>query len=128
MDSITAMGKILDNLQKKFNLLNQIMNLTKDMENAIKRKDEESLSLVLNMRQKSMDLIDELDKTNSVMTQKLPEPYKERIMEIFRPTGKTVRLENPLETNIFDTNKRNNMLLKRIVQLDEMVNNMYNKA
>ncbi len=127
MDSITAMGKILDNLQKKFNLLNQILNLTKDMENAIKRKDEESLSLILNMRQKSMDLIDELDKENNIMTQKLPMPYKERVNEVFRPTGKTVRLENPLETNIFDTNKRNNMLLKRIIQLDEMVNNMLNK-
>lgn len=127
MDSITALNKILKNLQKKYDHLNQIMNYTRDLEATIKRRDEDSLGLVLEMRQQCMNLIDVIDEENHELLSRLPSPYKERIGEVFKPSGQPIRLENPLETNIFDTSKRNNALLQRIVQLDETVNKMINK-
>lgn len=122
MDSITALNMMLKNLQKKYNHLNQIMNYTKDLESAIKRKDDMSLAMLLDMRQQCMDLIDMIDGKNLEILSKLPSPCKKRIGEIFNPSGDPIRLDNPLETNIFDTSKRNSDLLKRIISLDKAVN------
>lgn len=125
--SMIAMNKILSNLQEKYKYFNNLFQLTKQMEEVIASNDQVSLAAILDMRQKNMSLVDKLDAENKAMVERLPKPMKERMQGILFPKGEPVRLENPLETNIFDTNKRNLMLLSKIISLDEKINKSIRK-
>ncbi|WP_027399717.1 hypothetical protein [Anaerovorax odorimutans] len=126
-NSNTALNKILSNLQVKYNHYNNLFNLTKQLEEVFKMNDEVSIAATLNMRQKVMLIVDKLDAENRLIVSKLPKAIKERMTEVLFPKGDPVRLENALETNIFDTNKRNLTLLKKIIDLDDKVNKIINK-
>lgn len=130
MDSFTATNKILENLKKKYRYIDNIMNLTKDMERAMMANDSISFGSILDMRGDAMILVDKLDQENKEIARRLPTPIKERILAIIMPkrgvTGETVALDNPLETNIYDTNRRIVGLLSKIIKLDTEINQKIN--
>lgn len=126
MDSFTATNKILENLNLKYKHVDNIMNLTKDMERAMMADDSISFGATLDMRGDVMILVDKLDQENREITSRLPSPLKERISAIImskrQTAGESVTLDNPLETNIYDTNKRTVALLSKIIKLDNEIN------
>lgn len=126
MDSFTATNKILENLKVKYRYIDNIMNLTKDMERAMMADDSLSFGSILDMRGDMMILVDKLDQENREIISHLPNPLKERITAIIMPkreyTGESLTLDNPLETNIYDTNKRIAALLSKIIKLDNEIN------
>jgi hypothetical protein len=92
------------------------------MEKVIGINDPESLGAVLSMRQRTMDMIDDLNLEVAKILANMDNPYKDKTKLILSPTGDaTLTLNNPLETNIFDTNKRILMLLQRIINLDDAI-------
>lgn len=128
MDSFTACNEILKNLQSKYRHIDNIMNLTKDLERAMMTGDAESFGTILEMRGDAMVLADKLDKSNREIWGRLPEPLKTRIGGILYPKqmgagGAAMTLDNPLETNIYDTNKRIGNLLSKVVKLDTEISN-----
>lgn len=126
MDSFTATNKILENLKIKYKHIDNIMNLTKDMERAMMTNDNISFGTILEMRGDVMILVDKLDRENREICSRLPSSLRGRISAILMPkkeaTGETLKLDNPLETNIYDTNKRIASLLTKVIKLDNEIN------
>lgn len=121
MDTNQALTLLLSNLRQKYNQYNSIMNFTKDLLELADGRDPESFGIILNMRENSMQQIDRIDEQNSELISKLPEALRAKIKECMRPSGVPITLDNPLQTNIFDTSKRNNQLLSRIIEADQQL-------
>lgn len=126
MDSFTATNKILENLKVKYRHLDSIMNLTKEMEKAMLADDTGAFGRILDMRGDMMILADKVDQENREIVLHLPEPLRQRMETIIMPKkeykGETMTLDNPLETNIYDTNKMISNLLAKIIKLDAEIN------
>ena len=119
--SMEILNQILHNLRAKYDRINQLHNLTKEMEKALGYNDAPSFGALLDMRQKQMEAIDELDRQNKKLIAKLPEALQSRMRRILTPKGEPLRLNNPLETNIFDTNRRGLLLLQKVAALNDSV-------
>lgn len=124
MDSFAATNKILDNLKVKYRHMDNIMNLTKDMEQAMISNDAVTFGALLDMRGNVMEAVDKLDSDNKEIVSHLPSPLRERIAGIIMPKkeAEQLTLDNPLETNIYDTNKRISAQLAKIIKLDTSIN------
>lgn len=127
MDSFNATNKILDNLKKKYKYLDSIFTCTKDMQKAFELQDAVSFERLLDMRGDAMMLASKLDDDNLVIIEKLPAPLAEKMRAILFPKKfgaanvESLKLDNPLQTNIYDTNKQIGQLLVKIVKLDAEV-------
>jgi len=118
MDTNEALTLLLSNLRQKFNHYNSIMNSTRDLLDLSDGRDPDSFGILLNMRENSMTQVDKLDNQNSEIVSKLPQPLAQKIKECLWPSGAPITLDNPLQTSIFDTSKRNNQFLGRIIDLN----------
>lgn len=128
-DNMAVMMKILDNLREKYKYYNEIYNLTKELEKVIQMNDEYSLASVLDMRERVMVKVDALDMENFKFIDQLPVPLEKKVRGILYPKEKskeTLKLDNPLETDLFDTNKSNIALLNRTITLDKKLNAQMN--
>lgn len=127
MDTFNATNKILDNLKKKYKYLDSIFTCTKDMQKAFERQDAGSFERLLDMRGDAMMLASKLDEENLLIIEKLPAPLAEKMRAILFPKKfsaanvESPKLDNPLQTNIYDTNKQIGQLLVKIVKLDAEV-------
>lgn len=121
MDTNQALTILLNNLRNKNKLLTTFMEATKELIKLSNGEDPDAFGALLNKRQQCMSQIDRFDAENKQIVQKLPRGLSEKIAEILHPVG-NVTLENPLQTNIFDTNTMNNQLLKRIIDADKELN------
>ncbi len=127
MDSFNATNKILDNLKKKYKYLDSIFTCTKDMQKAFELQDAVSFERLLDMRGDAMMLASKLDEENLLIIEKLPAPLAEKMRAILFPKKfgaanvESLKLDNPLQTNIYDTNKQIGQLLVKIVKLDAEV-------
>jgi len=121
-DDTLKMERLLSILKEKHKQVDGLMTLTKDMENVIERNDMESLGAVLSMRQESMDRIDKLiGDTKESLVGMEPE-IREKAIKLLTPSDEPLALYEPLETNIFETNRMTLALLKKIIDLDESIN------
>lgn len=128
MDStMTVLQGILNNLRKKYNLVNNILNLTKDLERVLNSGDEEMFGFTLSMRQNVMNLVDKVDAENRKSVERLSEPLRGKVKQMLNPAGETLHLDNPLETDIFDTNQQILSLIKRIVSTDDTIQKKLNR-
>ncbi|MCL2539153.1 MAG: hypothetical protein FWE66_02330 [Oscillospiraceae bacterium] len=126
MDTNEALTALLSNLRQKFNHYNSIMNTTKDLLELSDGRDPDSFGILLNMRESSMAQVDKLDHINGEIVAKLPPSIAPKIKECLWPSGVPITLDNPLQTSIFDTSKRNNQLLLRIIELDSQLTKRIN--
>jgi len=117
-----GMNQILSILQKKYRRMDMILTITKELEQVVSTGDETSLGIILETRQNEMNGIDQLDHELKEIKENMPLPLQQKINQMLNPaSGETVRLENPLETNIFDTNKRIIRLVGKIIDLDRVI-------
>lgn len=132
MDSFSATNKILDNLKKKYKHLDSIYTFTKDMQKAFEMQDAASFERILDMRGDAMVMASKVDEANLEIIEKLPKPLAEKMRAILFPKKygnanvDSLKLTNPLETNIYDTNKQIGQLLVKIVRLDTEVSTKVN--
>lgn len=132
LGSFTATTQILQNLNTKYKYLDNIYNLTRDMEAVVISGDVRAFGKLLDMRGDLIIMVDDIDQANFDIARRLPSPLRERIEGILMPkkdySGETMTLENPLETNIYDTNKRISTLLGKIIKLDQEINHKVNAS
>lgn len=126
MDSFSATNKILENLKKKYKYMDSIYNYTKDMDEAFKAEDGRSFEKILDMRGDVMVMVSKLDEENMEIIKRLPQPLSQKMQSILFPkksgaVATNLQLDNPLETNIYDTHKQIAQLLVKIVKLDTEV-------
>lgn len=119
--TMEILSQILSNLRVRYDKINQLMNLTKELDAVSKNGDTVSVGMILDMRQKVMDLVDDIDRENRRLIGKLPDPLRTKIRSLLAPKGEPVRLENPMESDIFDTNKRTLLLAQRVAALDDSI-------
>ncbi len=123
LNTFKATSQILKNLQIIYQYMNEIMNLTKDMENAMNTEDDVMFGKFLDRRGDFMVEVDILKQENKKIINRFPNDLKEKMLSIIEPKNNvaTIKLDNPLETNLYDTNKRIMTLLKRIINLDKSI-------
>ncbi|MEA4987084.1 MAG: hypothetical protein VB095_03420 [Anaerovorax sp.] len=123
------MNQILSILQKKYRRMDMILTITKELEKVVASGDETSLGIILETRQKEMDEIDQLDRDLKSIQGNMSPILQQKMNQILKPvSGEAIRLQNPLETNIFDTNKRIIKLVEKIINLDTVIRNKMKRA
>lgn len=129
MEKSEIYTKILLNLQKKFNQVNEVMNMTKEIETALNLNDHESLRLVLMMRSKAMAQVDEIDAYNLAAIDELPTVSdKKRVHDLLLPHTKATKFEDPMEQRIYESNQRILSLLQKVMVIDSVLNKKMNHA
>lgn len=104
--------------------MDMILTITKELEKVVASGDETSLGIILETRQKEMDEIDQLDRDLKSIQGNMSPILQQKMNQILKPvSGEAIRLQNPLETNIFDTNKRIIKLVEKIINLDTVIRN-----
>ncbi len=125
MTTITVQKQILTNLNQKYMQLDSFLSSTKILKSAIERKDHYVIKTSIDMRDRTIMTVDNIDKKNGDLISTLPNELRTRISSILSPKGgETLRLENPLETNLFDTSRRVYTLIGKIAELDKEVTAM----
>lgn len=119
--TMTVLQDIQSQLKKKYNQVNNIFNMTRELEQAIQAGDEESFGILLDMRQNVMRLVDETDGINEKNLAKLPADLEQKLRHILRPDGTALHLDNPLETDILRRQEQIQMLLQRIIATDSAI-------
>lgn len=119
--TMTVLQDVQSQLKKKYNQLNNIFSMTRELEQAIQARDEQSFSILLDMRQNVMKLVDETDAINERNLTKLPPNLEQKLRRIFRPDGSAIQLDNPLETDILKKQEQIQLLLQRIIAADNAI-------
>ena len=109
--------------RKMYNTLNEVMELTQEMSEAVRRQDGVSVRLFLKMRREP---IQQLGKYRALLEQQcvdLPQPEGEALRHLLsgESTGGTEETQ-PLEHQV----KLNQSLLQRIIQADRAVSEKIN--
>lgn len=119
--TIEVQTEVLRNLRKKYNMMNQLMELTKDLDKAARSGDKVSFGMTLEMRWNTMAAVDKLDVVNRSLIAGLPEDVQFRTRRLLNSGGETPHLENPLETDIFDMQRLILTTVQKIMNLDDEI-------
>ena len=125
--NVLKLTEILSKLKERYRQADNLMVMTKDMEKAVSMNDLESLEIVLNMRQKTMEQIDQLNREITETAEGLSKPVKKRVKQLLRQVGDPKRLDDPLETEIFEMNQSTARLIQKVIDLDEAVNKRFQR-
>ena len=127
MENKETAGKIINNLKTKYRGLNQVYDLTREIEKALENGDEGSLDIVLDMRQKQLELCMDMDRQNEDLVGRLTEAEKIRVNTLLRTQGKDPKPDGEDEEEIYAMTKRIKNLLIKTVHYDKKVNSRLNK-
>lgn len=122
MDIKEALLSILINLQKKYNKLNEVLDLTKQMETALQRNDQVSFRMVLVMRQDVMIQIDKIDETTKILLQAIPQDICKIINRQMCSESKQASPESIEEKKIGELYAKIQRLLEKIITIDCVMN------
>ena len=120
MEEKQLLQQIAISLQKRYNGLNEIENITKQLQDALQFNDVVSIRMLITMRQQEMDSIDEINAAYQELLEHLTDRQKKALK-----TGST-RLfsgENAaIIQKIAEIHEKNKRLLERLVEQDKRVN------
>jgi len=116
------MDKILEVLKNRHKQVDNLMALTKEMEKSIVANDMDSLGAILSMRKKSMDNIDGLNLEIRAAIEGLEQEDKDKVRQILDVERESTIFSNPLEANIYETNKATLSLVQKVIALDKEIN------
>lgn len=122
MDIKEALLSILINLQKKYNKLNEILELTKEMETALQRNDQVSFRMVLIMRQDVIVQIDKIDAVTKMLLQTIPQDICKIIKRQLCQESKQATPESQEEKKIGELYGKIQRLLQKVIVIDQVMN------
>ena len=104
--------------RKKYNLLSEVMDLSRQLGEAMDRSDDVSIRLLLSMRQDPILQLEELKRTALLKQENLTPEERERVEAVISgsvsPTAE--------EESCFEEAGRSRRLLERVVELDQRLN------
>ncbi|MCI9352410.1 MAG: hypothetical protein HFF58_04050 [Lawsonibacter sp.] len=104
--------------RKKYNLLSEVMDLSRQLGEAMDRSDDVSIRLLLSMRQDPILQLEELRRTALLKQENLTPEERERVEAVISgsvsPTAE--------EESCFEEAGRSRRLLERVVELDQRLN------
>lgn len=107
-------------LQRKYNGLNEIENITRQLQDALGYDDVVSIRMLIVMRQQEMDSIDEIDKEYQACLEELTEVQKNALQ-----TGNTDPFAGEsaaIVQKIAEIRQKNKRILERLIEQDKRVN------
>ncbi|MBS4959377.1 MAG: hypothetical protein KHZ62_00965 [Clostridiales bacterium] len=107
-------------LQKKYNGLNEIENLTKQLQDALSYGDRVTIRMLIKMRQEEMDQIDQIDLKRTRILNTLSES-KKRALKKGDPSPFLAENED-LVKKIAEIEHKNHRVLEKLIEQDKFVN------
>lgn len=104
--------------RKKYNYLNEALDLTQQIGNALDHNDQISLKMLLAMRQEPIMYLEELKQTIQARRQDLPPEDQERVQALL--SGASPRTQE--ESTFVQQAATVVRLLQRVMELDRAVN------
>lgn len=120
--------EIAVNLQKKYNKMNEIYDLTKQMQESLYRDDLYSLKLIVRMRTKAMIEIDHIENERLELIEELPEDEKGSILQSMSEEAVHEKLNTPELKKINEIYMQFRRILEKTIELDKVVNLKANKG
>jgi hypothetical protein len=112
--------EIMKQLQKKYNCINEIYNLTKEVAEALSRDDRVSVQLVLGMRQDEMNKADGCDKAIELLIQSMEMEEQYQIRESLKKNNNII-FEGLEYKKIMEINNNIRTVVGRCVNLDKVM-------
>ena len=104
--------------RKKYNYLNETLDLTQQIGSALDHNDQISLKMLLAMRQEPIMYLEELKQTIQVRRQDLPPEDQERIQALLSGASPRTQEESTFVQQAVTVTR----LLQRVIELDRIVN------
>mgnify|MGYP001025815655 CR=1 FL=1 len=104
--------------RKKYNCLSEVMDLSRQMGEALDRNDDVSMRILVAMRQDPLLQLEELKQAIAAKMERLSPEDRERAAEL----GQGAAPQGEEETTYFNQTGSARRLLERIIQLDERLN------
>lgn len=120
-DTAETMAAILGNLRKKYHHMNQLMEQTKQLDMAAKMNDAVSFEMALDMRWKTMIVVDKLDAENREQLNQLPELEQMQVRRLMRPRGETLEPEGEQQTDIYNVQRQILSVVEKVITLDDEI-------
>jgi hypothetical protein len=119
--------KFLSNLRTKFRALNQVYDLTKEMEGALSSADVESLDIVLDMRQKQIDVCVGIDEANEKLLDTLSPEERVHAEGLLKTRDEYSVPQSEDEEQILSMTKRIHTLLIKTIDYDNEISKRIKK-
>ena len=104
--------------RKKYNYLNETLDLTQQIGSALDHNDQISLKMLLAMRQEPIMYLEELKQTIQARRQDLPPEDQERVQALLSGASPRTQEENTFVQQAATVIR----LLQRVIELDRAVN------
>lgn len=104
--------------RKKYNYLNETLDLTQQIGSALDHNDQISLKMLLAMRQEPIMYLEELKQTIQVRRQDLPPEDQDRVQALLSGASPRTQEENTFVQQAATVIR----LLQRVIELDRAVN------
>lgn len=113
--------KILNNLRTKFRCLNQVYDLTGEMDDALCSGDRQTLDIILDMRQKQLEVCKSMDDQNDELVKDYPEPEKAHMEGLLHTAESYSTPEDELEEQLLNLTKRIRALHMKTIDFDRKI-------
>lgn len=118
----TAFTGILLNLQKQYNKVNELQDVTKQMAECLQRNDLYSFRLLMKMRTEIMLELDEIDFARENILHSLPEKDAEMVKSVMTQEVQEATLISSDLQRMNDIYKKIKRNLQTTVQFDKAIN------
>lgn len=107
-------------MQKKYNGLNEIANVTNQLQDALQYNDVVTIRMLIKMRQEEMDEIDRFDRQRGQLMEQLTEAQKKALKDgdFLHFSGDAA----PFAEKIGEIAEKNQRLLQKLIEQDRRVN------
>ena len=117
----TEILNIVINLQKKYTKLNEIYNITKQMEESLYRDDYVALKMVMDMRTDVMLEVDEIDYEREALIDNLSETKKECVKSAMKKGFNQESSDYEPYVKINEIYMKINRTLENIINIDKLI-------
>ncbi len=104
--------------RKKYNLLNEVLDLSKQIGESMDRNDKVSLRMLLGMRHEPIEKLEQLKMQFTTIFSELPPEEAEHLRQILAGKTSSNKAEEGLKNQAISTGN----LLKEVLTLDERIN------
>lgn len=105
--------------RKKYNYLNEVLDLTEQIGQAADRNDQVAMRMLVAMRQDPILSLAEVDDTAKTRLEGLDREERERLEEL---RSRADQARNDAERTFLEQSGRTRRLLERVVELDRRLN------
>ena len=104
--------------RKKYNELNEVMDLTRQLGEALDRSDKVSIKMLVAMRQDPILRLEEIERTAKERRKSLPQEEAERVEALLGGAAPRGQEEKTFQ----EQSRQARSLLERVVELDRRIN------